>query len=43
MQQTYEAPELALMGEAQEVVMGSTGLGGDLPFENAFDFEFEQD
>jgi len=43
MQKTYETPELTLVGEAEEVVLGSTGLGGDLPFENAFDFEFEQD
>ena len=43
MQNTYEAPELSLIGEADEVVMGTSGCGVDLPFENAFDFEFEQD
>lgn len=43
MQNNYEAPELTLCGEANEVVMGSNGAGLDLPFETGWDFEFEQD
>jgi hypothetical protein len=43
MQKTYEAPELTLVGDADEVVMGATGSGFDLPFENGWDFEFAQD
>ena len=43
MQEEYEAPELTLIGQADEVVMGSSGAGFDLPYENAWDFEFEQD
>jgi hypothetical protein len=43
MQNTYEAPELTLCGEANEVVMGSNGVGADLPHENGWDFEFQQD
>jgi hypothetical protein len=43
MQNTYEAPELTLIGDADEVVMGATGSGFDLPFENGWDFEFAQD
>jgi hypothetical protein len=43
MDKTYEAPQLKLIGQANEVVMGS-GLGeNDLAFEAAPDFEFEQD
>jgi hypothetical protein len=43
MQNNYEAPELMLIGEADEVVMG-TGVGGDdFPKQFGFDFEFEQD
>ena len=43
MQTNYEAPELTLIGEANEVVMGS-GIGGDdLPKQFGLDFEFEQD
>jgi hypothetical protein len=39
----FEAPELTLIGQAGEVVMGS-GLGsGDFPQLAAPDFEFEQD
>ena len=39
----YEAPELTLIGDANEVVMG-TGVGGnDFPREFAVDFEFEHD
>jgi len=43
MEKIYDAPELRLIGEASEVVMG----GGGLPIEangiTAPDFEFEQD
>jgi hypothetical protein len=43
MPKKYEAPELTLVGDANEVVMGS-GVGGvDLPHESAPDFEFEDD
>lgn len=39
----YEAPEVKLIGQAGEVVMG-TGLNGfDAPFLTGSDFEFEQD
>ena len=43
MQYAYEAPELTLIGEANEVVMGTSGSGLDFPCEFAADFEFEQD
>jgi len=43
MQTNYEAPELTLIGEANEVVMGASGGGLDYPWELAMDFEFEQD
>jgi len=43
MQKKYEAPELTLIGQADEVVMGSGGSGFDAPFKSAMDFEFEQD
>jgi len=43
MQEEYEAPELTPIGEADEVVMGASGDGLDLPHEFAADFEFEQD
>lgn len=43
MQNNYEAPELTLIGEANEVVMGASGSGLDMPWEFAMDFEFEQD
>lgn len=43
MRKTYEAPELTLVGPAVEVVMGG-GIGsGDMGFQTAPDFEFEQD
>ena len=43
MQTTYEAPELTLIGKAEEVVLGG-GLGpSDLGQQAAPDFEFEQD
>jgi len=43
MQSKFEAPELTLIGEADEVVMGGGGSGPDLPFMLEWDFEFEQD
>jgi len=43
MQSKYEAPEVKLIGQAGEVVMGSGSLGNDGPFQVAPDFEFEQD
>jgi hypothetical protein len=43
MQKKYEAPELTLIGEADEVVMGFAGGGFDSGEEAAPDFEFEQD
>ena len=43
MQNNYEAPELTLIGEANEVVMGLNGSGFDLAHEFGMDFEFEHD
>ncbi|HZE68994.1 MAG TPA: hypothetical protein VE135_05625 [Pyrinomonadaceae bacterium] len=43
MHNKYEVPELTLIGEAEEVVMGTTWGGVDLPNQAAWDFEFEQD
>ena len=43
MQNNYEAPELTLIGEANEVVLGLSGGGLDFPYEFAGDFEFEHD
>jgi hypothetical protein len=43
MQNQYEAPELTLVGEANEVVMGNATGGDDLPKFFGFDFEFEHD
>jgi hypothetical protein len=44
MQMAYEAPELLLIGEASDVVMG-IGVGGSdgVGQQAAPDFEFEQD
>lgn len=44
MQTIYEAPELTVLGEAHELVMGGLDLGydGDTSF-GAWDFEFAQD
>ena len=43
MQDQYETPELTMIGQADEVIMG-TGVGGnDYPWFAALDFEFEQD
>jgi len=43
METRYEIPELTMIGEANEVVMGSGGSGLDFPYLIAGDFEFEQD
>ena len=43
MQNQYEAPELTLIGQAEEVVMGGGCCGEDYGQEMAFDFEFERD
>jgi hypothetical protein len=43
MQKPYEAPELTLIGEADEVILGAVGGGNDCDFFVAPDFEFEQD
>ncbi len=43
MQNNYEAPELTLIGRANEIVMGSGTSGVDLPHFSEPDFEFEQD
>jgi hypothetical protein len=40
----YEAPELKLIGGAEEVVLGVGGDGFDGSFwQSSLDFEFEQD
>ena len=43
MEKQYEAPELTLVGRADEVVLGINGIAGDLGMEGPRDFEFEQD
>ena len=43
MQNQFDAPELTLIGQAGEVVMGSGGSGFDAPQQFPLDFEFEQD
>jgi len=43
MQKNFEAPALTVIGQADEVVMGSGETGLDFPFQAAPDFEFEQD
>ncbi len=43
MQTKYDAPELTLIGQAQEVVMGMVWGGDDAPNQVAPDFEFAQD
>ena len=44
MEKKYEAPELTLIGEASEVVMGFALSGPDsFGHQTASDFEFEQD
>ena len=43
MQNQYETPELTVLGEAADLVMG-LGIGGnDFPKQFAPDFEFEHD
>jgi hypothetical protein len=44
MENNYEAPELTLVGETSEVVMGIASFGGDSNGHLAApDFEFEED
>jgi hypothetical protein len=43
MQKQYESPELTLIGEADEVVLGVGGSFNDFNSITAPDFEFEQD
>ena len=43
MQNVYEAPALTLIGEANDIVLGFSLGGDDLPNQLALDFEFEQD
>jgi len=43
MQKKYEAPEVTLVGQADEVVKGFGSSGDDMPQQTAPDFEFEQD
>ena len=43
MEKRYETPELTMIGEANEIVMGFGGTGLDFPFLVTGDFEFEQD
>ena len=43
MQKQYEAPELTLIGQAEEVILGSTGNGSDNNGWTAGDFDFEPD
>ena len=44
MQKKYEAPDLTLIGEANDVVLGIGNGGSDgMGMQSAPDFEFEQD
>jgi hypothetical protein len=43
MQKQYEAPELTLIGQADQVVLGWGGNGYDNDGQCASDFEFELD
>lgn len=43
MEKQYETPELTLIGQADQVVLGCTGGGFDGQGMCAPDFEFEQD
>lgn len=43
MQKKYEVPELILVGQASEAVLGSGCCGSDGPLQTAPDFEFEED
>lgn len=43
MQKKYEVPELMIIGQANDIVMGMGNSGLDMPQQSAPDFEFEQD
>lgn len=43
MQKQYEAPELTLIGQADEVILASGSGVSDFPGLGAPDFEYEQD
>jgi hypothetical protein len=43
LQNKYEVPELTLLGQADELIMGMGVNGDDWPQQTALDFEFEQD
>ena len=43
MQSKYQAPELTVIGHANEVVMGTSAGTDDFPLGLPVDFEFEQD
>lgn len=44
MENNYEAPELTMIGEASDVVMGTSSIGLDSNGHNvSTDFEFEED
>ena len=43
MNNQFEAPELALIGAADEVILGVSGIGDDHIGFSSSDFEFEQD
>lgn len=43
MQKNYEAPQLTLIGQANQIVMGSNIGGLDSGNQTAPDFEFEHD
>jgi hypothetical protein len=40
---SYEVPELTLIGQANDIVMGAPFGSDDMPNQGAPDFEFEQD
>lgn len=43
MQKTYEVPELTIIGQADQLVMGAGPGGFEIPQYAPPDFEFEQD
>ncbi len=44
MQEKYTAPELKLVGPAEEVILGSTGVGNDIAGQIQIpDLEFQED
>ena len=43
MQEKYEAPHLIVIGQADQIVMGTTSVGMDHGNFGAPDFEFEHD